>query len=61
MHVVLKAHRHTKAIQCHKVVPKSGPLSLFNNNDKAYWFYMKVKEGEEEEKEQSLHGEPMDL
>ena len=26
----LKAHQHTKAISCHKILPKCGPLSLLN-------------------------------
>ena len=29
-----KAHWHTKAIQCHIILPKRGPLSLLKNNDK---------------------------
>ena len=30
----LKAHRYTKVILCHKILQKSGPVSL-RNNDKA--------------------------
>ena len=45
----LKAHWH--AFSAIKFFSKSGPLSLFTNNDKAYKVW--VKEGKEEEKEQS--------
>ena len=52
MNECLKAHRHTKVVYCHKILPKSGPLSLLKNNVKAHEFY--VKEVKEEVKEQSL-------
>ena len=31
----LKAHRHTKAIQCHEILPEGGPMSLLKDMDKA--------------------------
>ena len=33
MNEFLKAHRHTKVIQCNKILSKSCHLSLLKNND----------------------------
>ena len=43
----LWAHRHTEFIKCHKILPKSGPLSMLKNNHTTQLFLVKEeKEGE---------------